>query len=222
MDATSSTSQEREEGTRLRILQFARQHPLTVRQIEQIGAFGTYARAAVWTHAKRKQGLLTHRGTIRNDHGNGRGLDVYCNGWMPKADNLRHEIKGTDFCLLYPQATFRRGYQVGPFRPDIEMELNGQLYLIEIDCASLTRTQVQKRWARYRKFDADTGTILIVAVSNPRRGIDSTERMQELIRWSESMYGIASFTTLEALQADPYGAVLWDAEEGRYRALKRP
>jgi hypothetical protein len=207
-------------GLRQNVLRYARQHPVTVRQIQHLGGFDKYAQAAVWTYTKRGQEILTHIGTMKNDCQTGRSVDVYCNGWQPKKDNLRHEVRGTDFCLLYPDATFRRGYHVGEFRPDVEMELNGQLYLIEIDCGSMTRPQVQRRWQKYRKVE--TGTVLIVAVSNPRRGIDSAERFQELVRWSESMYGIACFTTLERLQADPFGPVLWDAEEQRWRAFKSP
>lgn len=224
MDSTASTTEEAQIrlGLRQNVLRFARQHPLTIKQIQELGEFETYARAAVWTHTKREQDLLKHVGTYRNDFGTGRGSDVYCNGWQPKKDNLRHEVKGTEFCLLFPNGTFRRGYHVGSFRPDVEMELNGHSYLTEIDCGSLTKSQVQRRWARYRKFDPEAGTVLIVAVSNPRRGIDSTERFQELVRWSGSMYGIACFTTLESLQADPFGPVLWDAEEQRWRAIKRP
>lgn len=197
-----------------------RNHPSDIHHIQQIGGFDSYQQAAAWTKANRE--VLNHIGTCPNDRGTGRSIDMFCSGWQPKRDNLRHERKATTFCCLYGDAVFRRGYYVGPFRPDVEMELNDHLYLIEIDCGTMPRPRVLKRWTRYRKFDADTGTVLVVAVSNPRRGIDSAERMQELIRWSESMYGIACFTTLEMLQADPYGPVLWDAEEGRYRSLKRP
>lgn len=205
---------------RLDVLKSARQHPVTVRQIQRIGEFETYNQAAVWANKKRNQGLLTHVGTIPNECGTGRSIDVYCNGWQPKRDNLRHEVKGTDFCLLYPQATFRRGYHVGDLRPDIEMELDGHLYLIEIDCGTMTKAKVLKRWQRYKK--RDDITVFIIAVGNPLRGIESDERLKELIRWSGSMYGIACFVRFEDIIADPYGPVLWDAEEKRFRALKKP
>ena len=204
------------------VIAFAKNHPLTIEQIKQLAGFTTRNQAAVWTAQMRKQDRLTYVGSLKN--GIGRPLDVLCNGWQPKLDNLRHEIKGTAFCIAYYFALlafgitplFRRGYYVGEFRPDIEMVIGDTTYLIEIDCGTMTKPQVKRRWQKYKKCE---DTILIVAVSNPLRAIDSNERIQELIRWSPDLYEKAVFTTLEHLVSDPLGAVYWDAEESRNRSL---
>ena len=86
----------------------------------------------------------------------------------------------------------------------------------------MTRTQVQRRWQKYRSFDPDKGTILCVAVSNEAKGIDSHERMQSLVRWSTNLMSVACFTTLETVLADPTGLAFWDAEHGAFRALNIP
>lgn len=201
---------------REKVIPYARIHPVTMRHIRKIGGFDSYLKTAVWTSTKRKQGRIKLVGHLQG--ATGRPLDVYC-GWQPKRDNLRHEVKGTDFCMLYPEAEFVRGYDVCSLLPDIEMTIGENSYYVEIDCGTLNRRKVEKRWKKYALCDR---TILVVCVGNKEKGIDVNKRSQDIIAWSSSIYDKAVFTTLDYVSQDPFGKVWWDAETGTARALQTP
>lgn len=210
------------------IIRLNYQNPMDVEHIQRYGGFASYHDAAVWTSEMRQQGVMRY--VCSWNTGRGRPRDVLCGGWTPKQDNVRHELKATDVCLAFWWAlrqigltpTFKRGYHVGEFRPDIEMTVCGVTYLIEIDCGTMTRPQIQRRWRRYRKFDPDTGVVIIVAVSNQRKGIDSKERIMDLMEWSKDIHSVALYTTHELLCESPLGLSLWDAESQVMRMLDVP
>jgi hypothetical protein len=135
----------------------------------------------------------------------GRPLVVYCNGWRPKEDHMRHEVLLTDFLLRYPQASVRRGYDVDqPIRADAEMVLNSRRYFVELDTGEMTHRQVRQRWSVYR----DVTDFLLVVTS-------SESRLEGLRRNAEAVAGIALFTTLTAAMESPLGEIWIDCAGNR-------
>lgn len=211
--------------TRPDILAFAWIHVLSIALIFAIGDFPTQEAAAAWAAKHRRRGWLKYVGSAKNDAG-GRPVDCFCNGWVPKFDNLRHELIATRACVAHPGATFRRGYDVhGTYRPDFEMRYRDtlgedQLFYGEIDCGTMKQEKVRARWRKYRGC---TDTLLAIAASNPARGIASEARMGQLMRWSADIASTALFTTMERLQdAGPFGRVWSEIGEQGFRALRTP
>ena len=126
---------------------------------------------------------------------------VYCNGWKPKSDHLRHELLLTDFLLCYPEFAVVRGWLVNQrIRPDAEMR-NGETKLnVELDTGKQTYRMVQRR---QKEAYADEQDLLLYVTLTERR-------MAGLIQHSEAVKDIALFTTLERVQADPDGEIWVD------------
>jgi hypothetical protein len=131
----------------------------------------------------------------------GRPERVYCNGWKPKCDQLRHELLLTDFLLLYPEADTLRGWAVNRrLRPDAEMTLAGYFYRIELDTGEQTFAQVRRRQARYAGIE---DYLLYVTLTE--------KRLEGLRRHAhEAVKRIAMFTTLAGAQRDPHGEIWID------------
>ncbi len=130
----------------------------------------------------------------------GRPQDVYCNGWRPKPDMLRHEVLLTDFLLLYGTARVRRGYDVDEsIRPDAELWLSGRKFNVELDTGELSHRQVEERWSLYRNVKE---YLLVVTCSQAR--------LEGLLQCAEPVSGIAMFTTLDAAKDSPHGEIWVD------------
>jgi len=147
----------------------------------------------------RNSGKIRLVGTVSfRDHG--RPEHVYCNGWRPQADLLRHEVLLTDFLLLYPKAAITRGYKVDKsVRADAEMVLGGRKFFVEFDTGEMTYARVQRRWTRYRS----TSDFLLVVTRSERR-------LEGLLNHSERVSQIALFTTLDKVKQSPYGEIWID------------
>ena len=134
----------------------------------------------------------------------GRPEVVYCNGWKPKADQLRHELLLTDFLLCYPETDVLRGWLVNRrIRPDAEMTKDGRLFYVEFDTGHESYAQVRRR----QKVYAGVQDILLYVTM-------TKTRMAGLIRNSDSVKSIALFTTLEQVMSNPTGDV-WKSCGGR-------
>ena len=131
----------------------------------------------------------------------GRPENVYCNGWKPKYDQLRHELLLTDFLLSYPESTTLRGWAVTRrLRPDAEMTLGGYFYYVELDTGEESYAQVRRRQARY----AGVGDYVLYVTLSTRR-LDGLRRHAH-----EAVKPIALFTTLADAQRDPHGPIWID------------
>lgn len=138
----------------------------------------------------------------------GRPETVYCNTWKPKSDQFRHEVLLTDFLLCYPEATVVRGWSVDQqIRPDAELTIDHQKFFVELDTGEQTYRKVRERQQAYRGVQ---DFLLYVTLSE--------RRLAGLKQHSETVRGIALFTTLSQVQAEPHGLV-WSDCFGRAAAI---
>jgi hypothetical protein len=149
----------------------------------------------------RKRGLLRQVGELMVKD-LGRPEKVYCNGWKPKWDQVRHECLLTDFFLMgYPEADCLRGWLVNKrIRPDAEMTLHGVFFYVELDTGSESLAQVRKRQAAYAGVE---DSLLYVTLSK--------RRCENLRKASKAVASIALFTTLNEALENPRGAIWRDA-----------
>ena len=137
----------------------------------------------------------------------GRPESVFCNGWKPKYDHLKHEVGLSDFLLLYHKAEIVRGWQVHrTLRPDAEMTLNGILHYVELDSGKQSLSAVQRRQRVYRGVDE---LVLYVTLLSPRR-------LEGLRRVSKALANVVLFTTLTEAMADPRGQIWLNCEGDRF------
>jgi hypothetical protein len=131
----------------------------------------------------------------------GRPENVYCNGWKPKYDQLRHELLLTDFLLGYPEVDTLRGWAVNRrLRPDAEMTLGDYFYYVELDTGEQSYAQVRRRQARYAGVE---DYVLYVTTTGKR--LDGLRRQAH-----EAVKRIALFTTLADAQREPHGEIWTD------------
>jgi hypothetical protein len=148
----------------------------------------------------RDQGLLRLVATLVVSD-SGRPEHIFCNGWKPKYDQLRHELLLTDVLLSYPEADTLRGWAVNRrLRPDAEMTLDGYFYFVELDTGEQSYAQVRRRQARYSGIQ---DFVLYVTLSQ--------KRLEGLVRHAhEAVKKIALFTTLDQVLATPHGEIWVD------------
>lgn len=153
----------------------------------------------------REQGLLRLIATIMLADA-GRPEQIFCNGWRPKYDQLRHELLLTDFLLAYPDADTLRGWAVNRrLRPDAEMTLDGYFYFVELDTGEQTYAQVRRRQSRY----LGTADYVLYVTQSDRR-LEGLRRHAH-----DAVKRIALFTTLDAVLREPRGQIWIDAHGER-------
>jgi hypothetical protein len=139
----------------------------------------------------------------------GRPERVFCNGWRPKYDQLRHELLLTDFLLCYGEADTLRGWAVDRrLRPDAEMTLDGYFYNVELDTGEQTHAQVRRRQAAY----AGTDNFLLYVTTSTKRLDGLRKNVHDAVK------RIALFTTLDQAIANPRGDI-WVDSEGERTAI---
>ena len=136
----------------------------------------------------QEQGLIRKVGEVMLQDA-GRPESIFCNGWKPKYDQLRHEVMLTDFLLLYAEASNVRGWYVdSTIRPDAEMTLGDQCYFVELDSGHMSLSQITRRQRVYR----DTQNLVLYVT------LLSDRRVEGLRKASKAIANIALFTTLES------------------------
>jgi hypothetical protein len=136
----------------------------------------------------------------------GRPEHIFCNGWKPKYDQLRHELLLTDFLLGYPEGDVLRGWAVNRrLRPDAELTLDGYFYFVELDTGEESLAQVRRRQARY----LGTEDYVLFVTLSPRRLEHLRQRAHEAVK------GIALFTTLDEALREPRGEIWIDCQGER-------
>ena len=196
--------------------QIVKDNPINLDIIEDIGKFSTRKAAGAWTARLVASGNLTEVGTMKDANGR-KVIPVYCNGWKPKDDNLRHEIIGTWVRLLYPVFHFRRGPKINDCLPDMVMTDGEHTYEFEVDCDTMPMKKVKYRWKAH-KCEHD-----ILVVTAPEHG-DPEARLKQLLDWSEDLGERGFFTTFDRLRTLGPHARVWDfyGRKGELKRVKLP
>jgi hypothetical protein len=188
------------------LLWLLERHPATADMLVEVGFFTSAARAGkrlrrlVRTRQLRVAGTVALKG--------GRPAHVYCRYFSAvKADNLLHEVQVSRICFKVHADEVRRGPgEVDPdLRPDAEVWISGQRYLLEFDNATTGYDVVVQR--RFTKYRSCPYLVLWVCATEPRT--EGLRRRAEMIRET------ALFTTLDRALADPHAAIWTDFDGGR-------
>ena len=190
------------------ILKRVRQHPCCPRHFFDL--FGS--QQAVYRRLARLVELKQLRliGEIMVGD-SGRPQKVYCNGWKPKPDQIRHEVLLTDFLFCYPSSYITRGWLVNKdLRPDAEMTLGGIRFNVELDTGTESHSQVRRR---QQVYVGSTEFVLFVTLSARRlRGLTS--------KCLTAVKDICLFTTLDQVKTDPAGSIWIDSNGGQTSIVK--
>lgn len=185
------------EQSRERAVELVNQHVCVMRHLAPLFSCRATGYRAVAELRRQRQLRVVGHVVMK---ATGRPETVFCNTWKPKADQLRHEVYVTDFLLAYPEADVVRGWRVDRrIRPDAEMTLRGHKLFVELDTGEQSHRQVRERQLAYAGVQ---GFLLYVTLSE--------RRMDGLIKHAEAVKGIALFTTLAQVLADPHGRIWVD------------
>lgn len=195
------------------LVEIAEDNPIDLDIAEAFGDFPNRKATAAWLARQESCGNLRCVGTRRDAQGR-KVIKVYCNGWKPKDDNLRHEIIGTFVRLIFSMFQFVRGYKVNDCFCDMLMITDERHYEIEIDGGSLRQKQVQWRWRRH-KCDHS-----ILVITDPNVG-DPEDRLARLLKWSGELGDRVFLTTLDRLRQHGPHARVWEFIGRGEKPLKR-
>jgi hypothetical protein len=93
-------------------------------------------------------------GTISvNIHELGREAKVYCNGWAPVTNNLRHEVLTTQEIIPFWKSGWdvRREGSVDSFLLPDATVIDDFVIHIEMDCSTEGMAQIRSRMAKYKE-----------------------------------------------------------------------
>ena len=178
-------------------------HPVTAAMLVRLGWFPTRkkARKRLLRLAERRRIRLV--GTVCRKVG--RPEHVYCR-YQPAVSQLLHEVQLTELCLRIDAGTILRGPEATDerVRPDAEMRINGQLYYLELDRATMGYRQIE---SRFRLYEQCPHLSLWVC---------STQQRREGLRTRAGrLYATALFTTFAEAMASPHGEIWWDFAGGK-------
>lgn len=148
----------------------------------------------------RKRRIIKYVGSAQIG-AEGRPRDVFYNGRPPESDRLVHEYHLTTFCLLFPDADWKRLLDTDrTYRPDAEMRrpTSEQRHFVELHTGQV-RNQERIR-ERFRCYENCPHEVLWVCLAD--------RDMQKLagICDQEHMY----FSTLDRVTEAPFGSVWMD------------
>lgn len=184
-------------------------HPVTAAMLVTIGWFPSTNKAGKRLRRLVQKKQIRLVGTVcRNG---GRPEHVYCR-WLPKADQLLHEIELTELCFRLDAETIHRGPHVEDTLrgPDAEVWINGHRYCLELDRGSMRLGQIVSQ--RYRKYEGCLDLVLWVCPTEARR--------DTLRQRAESLRPIALFTTFAEALVSPHRDI-WLDYQGERVALPR-
>jgi hypothetical protein len=179
-------------------------HPATAAMLVSLGWFPSKGKAL------RRLARLVHRKLIRLVgtvcQKAGRPENVYCR-WLPKADQLLHEVQLTQLALRINAERIARGPHIADtvIRPDAEVWINGHPYYLEWDRGTMSYGQVARQ--RFRKYEACRCMVLWVCPTDVRR--------EGLRRRAEGIRHIALFATAGEALASPHQPIWVDYNGGR-------
>lgn len=184
------------------------QHPVTAAQLVSLRWFPTKNKALRRLRRLVERKRIRLVGTVCRKAG--RPEHVFCR-YRPKADSLLHEVELTELCLRLHAAKILRGPQaVDPvLRPDAEIWVRGQRFLLELDRGTMGYAQIARR---FRLYEGSTDLVLWVC--------GTAERAEGFRRRAGRIRSIALFTTLGEALATPHGPI-WRDAGGQRAALPR-
>ena len=144
-----------------------------------------------WIVKQRKKKRIRLRGVVQRRE---TGRPELCYGRRCREVELEHEVRITDFALLFRDCVFERGVKIGRAEPDAVMVKDGHTCAVEIDnTGHVDRKQMKAKWKLYdeSKF---SGYILVVAVTD--------SRMERLRKGAELVKDMALFSTFDRLRSD--------------------
>lgn len=191
------------------ILWLLDQHPVTAAMLVTLGWFPSKNKALKRLNRLVQRRRIKRVGTVWQ--GRGRPEHVFCR-WLPKHDQLLHEVQLTQLCLGLHAERILRGPAVTDtaIRPDAEVWINGHCYYVELDRGTMGYGKiVQERFAKYRTCPHLS---LWVCTSETRR--------EGLRLRAEDLAATALFTTLPEALVSPHGEI-WLDVAGERAALPR-
>lgn len=186
------------------ILRLLDHHPATASMLASIGLFPTRKKASERLARLTKRGRVRLLGTV--SLGDGRPQHVYGRGRC-KRDNLLHEVQLTRVCLRIQAEEVRRGSGEvdGTLLPDAELVINGKQYFLEMDCGTMSYSQVVRD--RFLKYRFAEQLVLWVCPTDARR--------EGLRRHAEMNRATALFTTFAEAVTNPHAPIWVDFDGGR-------
>ena len=178
---------------RAAILDFLDRFSATAEQLAQRffpgGTLETQKRKARrWLEKQRRRKRVRVVGLVQRRE-TGRPEIVYVR--RCPADTIEHEVRVTDFALLFSDCRIVRDAKVGGTEADALMIRGGERCYVEIDnSGKMTAKQMTAKWKRYSGVD---GFILVVALTETR--------MERLRRGADLVKNVALFTTFARLQS---------------------
>lgn len=129
-------------------------------------------------------GVVQRRETGRPEHVQGRQCPQ---------DQIEHEVRVTDFALLYPDARAQRGDVVNRAHPDLTLTIGGRRCYVEVDNSQkMTARQMRDKWERYGRIPDDEFILVVCRTAG---------RMERLRAGAEPVKDSALFTTFDRLRA---------------------
>ena len=173
-------------------------HPVTAALLVERGLFPTRKKARERLRVLTRQKRIHRVGVIWRKAGSPE--NVYCL-WRPKSDQLPHEVELSALCLRLSATTVRRGPGVKDrtVRPDAEVQINDDLFYLELDRGSMRIDQIEERLAKYR------GCPHMALWVCPNQ-----KRLEAVRRAANAVVRDALFTTFDEALADPHAEIWQD------------
>lgn len=178
-------------------------HPVTAAMLVSLGWFPTRKKARERLRVLTRSKQANRVGVIWRKAGPPE--NVYCT-WHPKSDQLLHEVELSAVCLRLSPTSLRRGPAIKDrvIRPDAEVQINDDLFYLELDRGSMREDQIEQRMAKYR------GCPHMALWVCP-----DGSRLEVLRRCAEPVVRDALFTTFAEALADPHAEIWQDFKGGR-------
>ena len=159
---------------------------------------GDYKKAQYCLQQARQKRKIHHTTVRLRDYG--RPFDLLSGFRISKPE---HEYFTTEACDLFPNVEWLRGYDVQPeLRPDAQA---GRMFL-ELDMNTEKKETIREKFKNYKKHCDPAKDILLVVVHDADWPSRSEKRVENLMKWGDSVGEFAAYITLEALKKDPLKA----------------
>ncbi len=187
--------------------------PITIRTLLKMGWFESYTAAAVWLKkAVDEERMPKHVAYLEVPGKNRTYVERLHCVYRIAQRNAFHHYQATRFGMrLWWIAKFNVLGSDREKMPDAEIKIeypDGDLFAdLEIDSG----TEGQKQWEEHLEgyIGSTKNLFIVVALKDPSKALDRLETLRE---WSRSVWDIAYFTTIEAVEDDPHGFHWWHAE----------
>jgi hypothetical protein len=191
-----------------RVQRLLADHPATSGILASLGWFPTRDKARKRLRRLQARKRVRLVGAVCRKAG--RPEQVYC-GWRPAPDALTHEVELTELCLRIDAGGLVRGPRATDeqLRPDAELTISGQRYLLEFDRGTMGYRQIERRFRVYER--CPDFVLWVCSTPERREGMRSRAGM---------LRSTALFATRDEAMANPHAPV-WRDVDGATVALPR-